>query len=176
MRELVRRDRAERGATLVELMVVLAVMGVVAAIAGSIILSTREAERFNDATGEAMNQARVAGDRIQRELREASEADCDEHEPEREELRFCPGLDEAACDDETTWTEYRLDGEMLVREADGEARIVASSMRSFTCDAARFEGDETPSLIDLRLELLGQRGGRERDLTVDLEVRMRNAR
>ena len=62
---------ADHGFSLVELLVTIAILGVVAAATPTVIISTQRAEQFQGEMQTVMDDARISMERVRKELREA---------------------------------------------------------------------------------------------------------
>jgi prepilin-type N-terminal cleavage/methylation domain-containing protein len=109
-----RRLSDERGLTLVEVLVVVLITGIVITIAGASAVNALRFEREQTAHVSALNQAKIATERLTRDLRGADPLFVAEDNRIRYQVRRPGGM---------TTVEYRLDGDNLVVD-DGTERVV----------------------------------------------------
>lgn len=171
-----------RGLTLAELLVTVAVTGLLLAAVGTLFLAGQRAYAVGAARVEAQQSARVALERMAKELREAGYdptgaglAAIVLAEPER--VTFQRDLDgDGAVDPTRERVTYLLRGTVLRRDAGGGAQPIIEGVRGLRLEYFDREGAVTAEpgrVVALRVRL---EVGRGPAVVMETHVRLRNDR
>lgn len=142
------RAQGERGFSLVELIVTVALFGVVVAVMGPVLTSSMAAGREVDNESRALDQVRVAVARIDRELRSACEVSAPALGSSGSELTFRTETGNSGSYAVT----YRIVGGQLIREQGSSSVPIADGL-VVTSQEFRHEQNAVASRAQIAVEL-----------------------
>ncbi|MBW3663975.1 MAG: prepilin-type N-terminal cleavage/methylation domain-containing protein [Actinobacteria bacterium] len=183
------RYHDQRGFTLVELLVVMVILGVVAAATTSVIIATQRSNQFGDELRTVMDDGRISLDRVRKELRAGrrvlegstpwmlrwwTDQNQDGLRQTSETINYCVApLGSTSCVTSAATGEFQL-----IRWTDAqtasEARVIARTLTTTEV----FGGLEAPvtatRVVTVTFVLDVQDASGPEDLTMDATIRLRN--